>query len=313
LGVLLIAIGLLGIFGITIVLFVFFQSGFNIAMDPVTMQYFGGIVSGGNGAFLFALALYAIAFVPLWLMGMLGNYLFKWKRVKERMTKKSLSIALFILAIIWMVALSYAISQGVSSAHKVGSYIQEVGQTLESNPHASFYMHIKDEDDGGVVLDINWQDEMLIIGDDEDMLQIPFGVINEDDEAERFPKELIMIPFGTDSHLIGGDAAPGSSLDDVSITAAGTEPFWSFTYSEGKILWRAPAMDAVGNMVEEAYDVGFARTDNTYTLWGLGSNDGVRTKVTKEVCSDGMSDREYTHKVKMMLNEREYHGCANVE
>ena len=120
------------------------------------------------------------------------------------------------------------------------------------------------------------------------------------------------IPFGTDPSLVGGDAAPGSPLDNVSISAVGTEPFWSFEYSEGRMVWSAPAMDELGNIVEVAHDMGFDREGDTYTLWGLGNDKDTRGVIHRETCSDGMSDRAYTHTVQVTHSGMQYNGCASV-
>jgi len=122
------------------------------------------------------------------------------------------------------------------------------------------------------------------------------------------------MPFGTDPSLIGGDAVPTSGNEDVKISAVGTEPFWGFAYQRGTLIWTMPQADEVGDMQNTTIGIGYAADEaNTdITLRGLGeSNFGA--KITKEACSDGMSDNTYTHTVKAMLDGTEYNGCASVE
>ncbi len=117
------------------------------------------------------------------------------------------------------------------------------------------------------------------------------------------------IPFGTNTDLIGGDAEPGSPLDDVVLNGVGTEPFWSFEYIDGQLTWSMPMADEIGNIESITYSVGFARDGSDYKLWGLGDSN-VQVEVNEGACSDGMSDRVYTHRVSALLNGMEYRGCA---
>ncbi|GEM_PF-4420864 len=129
---------------------------------------------------------------------------------------------------------------------------------------------------------------------------------------QAFDADSVQIPLGSDPRLVGGDAEPGSPLDAVTIRAVGTEPFWSFEYSQGNIKWSAPAMDEIGNIEHTSYDVGFLREDDDYRLWGLGDSV-INVLISQELCSDGMSDIVYTHKVSVAMPGMKYNGCANVE
>ena len=122
------------------------------------------------------------------------------------------------------------------------------------------------------------------------------------------------MPFGVDTNFVGGDAVPTSGNEDVQISAIGTEPFWGFAYQQGRLIWTMPAQDETGDIQTKPLQIGYSADEaNTIiTLRGLGEAK-FNAKITKETCSDGMSDNIYTHKVQVSFEGVVYTGCANVE
>ncbi len=119
------------------------------------------------------------------------------------------------------------------------------------------------------------------------------------------------IPFGRGKYLVGGDAVPTTGEENVMIKAVGTEPFWSFEYADGELVWSAPSTEGMGEIIHTQYDVGFAKVERQITLRGLGESD-MSTILISEVCSDGMSDRVYTHSVRATALGTQYNGCATI-
>lgn len=121
-----------------------------------------------------------------------------------------------------------------------------------------------------------------------------------------------VIPFGTDPQLVGGDAVPTSGEENVTITASGSEPFWSFEYTNGGLDWVTPSVEGNGEIKHTTYDVGFAGNKQKIQLRGLGDSN-IYVVVNKKVCIGDMSGIEYLYTVQITVNDREYNGCADVK
>jgi len=90
----------------------------------------------------------------------------------------------------------------------------------------------------------------------------------------------------------------------------GNEPFWQVQISEKENL-----IDFYDPMIPKFYHFSFSKAEingNTsqYDAEDKANNNKIRITVTKEKCSDGMSERNYNYKSEVILNDKTYHGCA---
>jgi len=98
-----------------------------------------------------------------------------------------------------------------------------------------------------------------------------------------------------------------SAFPDISFRGIGTEPFWSFTYSEQEFNWSEPGEDEIIETVHFTQQV-YLETENTYYITG----DFIALVITQETCSDGMSDTIYEYTVIWNYFDKELNGCAEV-
>jgi uncharacterized membrane protein len=91
--------------------------------------------------------------------------------------------------------------------------------------------------------------------------------------------------------------------------ALGNEPFWSLDIipAEKRIVLKDMS-------IEKIFDFDYkAATKNADTYaYELKNRTGdiIKVSISKEVCSDGMSDRRYTHSSEININGRVLKGCA---
>ncbi|VDC23486.1 COG3650 family protein [Pseudogemmobacter humi] len=92
----------------------------------------------------------------------------------------------------------------------------------------------------------------------------------------------------------------------------GTEPFWSLTRAPNGGTWSTPGAEET---------LGFPReyvADRGYSAWGEDSLSGsYQLIVTRETCSDGMSDRIYGFSARVFAvspgGNRLYSGCCTLD
>ena len=101
---------------------------------------------------------------------------------------------------------------------------------------------------------------------------------------------------------------------NIIIDAAGTEPFWSFEYKDGFVTWTVPSEDASGSVVNTKIPAYYEQGDSSdiTRLVGVGKGS-FRAEMQKKACSDGMSERNFTHALTVRFQGTEYHGCANLK
>lgn len=90
----------------------------------------------------------------------------------------------------------------------------------------------------------------------------------------------------------------------------GTEPFWVAEISEEENL-----IDFFDPMASKYTHFTFSKPEmksnaTIYTAEDKSANSKIRISITKEKCSDGMSEREYQYKSEVVLNGTIYKGCA---
>ncbi len=90
----------------------------------------------------------------------------------------------------------------------------------------------------------------------------------------------------------------------------GTEPFWQLQVSEKENL-----IDFYDPMASKFYHFPFFKAEtignNTiYTAEDKSAGSKIKITITKENCSDGMSEHIYNYKSEVMLNGKPFKGCA---
>ena len=97
--------------------------------------------------------------------------------------------------------------------------------------------------------------------------------------------------------------APGPSAVDPAATyrALGTEPFWSVTLADGRLVF-----EDVEDRRIVAEDVRLRATSNGRRY----ESARVVLDITHERCSDGMSDRIYADTVRALVDGQELRGCG---
>ena len=88
--------------------------------------------------------------------------------------------------------------------------------------------------------------------------------------------------------------------------AVGNEPFWSLEITAGGLRFRTPE-DTTGAL--------FPRTSpsaagDTLTWSAAAGNRTIEARVWPAECSDGMSDRAWTHRAIVRVDSVSYRGCA---
>lgn len=107
----------------------------------------------------------------------------------------------------------------------------------------------------------------------------------------------------------------GSSATPVGAVCAGNEPFWSLTLSSGSAATFDPADGAAISLgVDAAGRVG--GRPNMDFIWMSGGGQTASAFISREICSDGMSDRLYGQRIGLTLRSSGgtagYDGCCFV-
>lgn len=100
--------------------------------------------------------------------------------------------------------------------------------------------------------------------------------------------------------------APPASAFPAKLKALGTEPFWSLGIDGDTVAYStAEQPAAVAARVERR------ETAGELALGGVLAGDAITVNVTRETCSDGMSDRVYPYAVKVRLGAKQLAGCGS--
>ncbi|MEO6068260.1 MAG: hypothetical protein ABJB33_05035 [Gemmatimonadota bacterium] len=90
--------------------------------------------------------------------------------------------------------------------------------------------------------------------------------------------------------------------------ALGTEPFWALQIDSVGLRFMTPE-DQVGALFAPV-----AMTHSGDTLHWAGAQEGgtIDARIWPGQCSDGMSDRVWTHTARVQVSGTTYHGCATI-
>lgn len=87
---------------------------------------------------------------------------------------------------------------------------------------------------------------------------------------------------------------------------AGTEPFWAVRIDSAGLRFSSPD-DTAGIRFPPISPV---VTGDTLRWVGRTERDSIEVTLWKGICSDGMSDREWSHTATVVVGGRSYRGCA---
>jgi uncharacterized membrane protein len=100
--------------------------------------------------------------------------------------------------------------------------------------------------------------------------------------------------------------APSASAVPDKLRALGTEPFWNAQISGGALTYTTPE-----NQRGQSGSVIRRETPGGTEFSGKLGDAAIHLMVTKQTCSDGMSDRSYPFTVVLTLGGDRRDGCAS--
>lgn len=94
------------------------------------------------------------------------------------------------------------------------------------------------------------------------------------------------------------DSMPEKTTDQSNFKGVGTEPFWSVEIEDKKIFFQSlnENFEAISGQVNKVDVAG-----DTMTFISETANETIEVTLIKEDCSDGMSDRNYSHRVEVSI------------
>ena len=99
--------------------------------------------------------------------------------------------------------------------------------------------------------------------------------------------------------------APSASAVPVKLRALGTEPFWNAQINGETLIYTTPE-----NQKGQSGTVVRRETPGGMEFSGKLGGAAIHLAVTKQTCSDGMSDRSYPFTVVLTLGSDRRDGCA---
>ncbi|MEO5773138.1 MAG: hypothetical protein ABIQ32_03335 [Sphingomicrobium sp.] len=86
--------------------------------------------------------------------------------------------------------------------------------------------------------------------------------------------------------------------------AVGTEPFWSLTVDDQRMVFTDPNTNAVVTERTPSAIIGIAGE--------IYQTPRINLNIVHARCSDGMSDRVYPDKVQVTVDGRQFNGCGGL-
>lgn len=100
-----------------------------------------------------------------------------------------------------------------------------------------------------------------------------------------------------------GPLANVGGAETLHIT--GTEPFWGGRVRAGRLTFETPE-----NEKSEAFRVRRTVRPRAIMFSGAMSQGAFEMVVTRKLCSDGMSDRDFPYEVTISVGRDTLHGCG---
>ena len=98
-------------------------------------------------------------------------------------------------------------------------------------------------------------------------------------------------------------------INEINWEIIGTEPFWNISIFEDSVTYSI----LKEKKIVEKFVISALVTDidniNTFT-YILGNSNKANITIKKEICSDGMSDKQYQYSVTFTYKDVELKGCA---
>lgn len=127
-------------------------------------------------------------------------------------------------------------------------------------------------------------------------------------QAEAPPADRPAADSASAPHPAGSSAAAHAAAGAMtSYKALGTEPFWALEITSHGLRFRTP---------EDTSGIRFppieaTRTGDTLSWAGETERAMLEARIWPAECSDGMSDREWTHAARVTVAGTTYTGCAD--
>lgn len=127
------------------------------------------------------------------------------------------------------------------------------------------------------------------------ILLLIFSCKNADKDMEK--ADILMDSISSKEYKDNEvDSVPERTTDQNNFKGVGTEPFWSVEIEDKKIYFQSPneKYEAISGQVDQVDVAG-----DTMTFISESGSDHIQITLIKEKCSDGMSDRTYSHRVEI--------------
>jgi len=125
--------------------------------------------------------------------------------------------------------------------------------------------------------------------------------------ATRIALALVMAAAAGCAPVPPPPRSAGTSPDSwpARIDGAGTEPFWALAIDRQAVRYSSP--DEPAGRSGTVVRVG---AHGRLVLSGTLAGESLRAELTRETCSDGMSDRVWPFRLAVTLGARTLSGCA---
>jgi uncharacterized membrane protein len=100
---------------------------------------------------------------------------------------------------------------------------------------------------------------------------------------------------------------PAAAVPLPAFHAVGTEPFWALDITPVGLVFRTPE-DTAG--IRFVHPTATTMGDTLRWIDSLNTRS-IEARVWREQCSDGMSDRAWTHRAAVRVDTLTYRGCAD--
>ena len=133
---------------------------------------------------------------------------------------------------------------------------------------------------------------------------LALGLVACDPRAADSPGAAIP-PADAPAEIPGPAAAPAASAEFApAFRLIGTEPFWALKIGKDDMVLSRPEQSDL--TVNHGGPVG----GDGHAQW---TGEGLTASVTKQACSDGMSDRTYAYATEVKLAAVVLKGCGDTE
>lgn len=132
------------------------------------------------------------------------------------------------------------------------------------------------------------------------------GCAKETRTATDSTAAVTAAPDSTEPDVITGADTTGPELVEPSFRLVGNEPFWNLQIDSTGLRLRTPE-DTAGKVFGFTHAV---RVGDSLRWNSVGDAGVIEAVVAPEKCSDGMSDKTWPFRARVVIGKTTYTGCA---